>query len=54
MTAQEIASAIIYLRKVFVGPAEIENFMRTIKALEEEYRRVRNGNITEACSACQN
>lgn len=54
MTAQEIASAIVYLRKVFVGPAEVENFMRTIKALEEEYRRVRNGDKVGACSTCQN
>lgn len=40
MTSQELASTIIYLRKVFVGPLEVDNFMSTLSALEREYRRV--------------
>lgn len=42
MTARDLANAIVYLRKVFVGPMEVDTFIRTIKALEDEYRRVRN------------
>jgi hypothetical protein len=39
MTPTEIANTIHYLRKVFVGPAEVETFMSTLSALEVEYRR---------------
>jgi len=42
MTAQDLANAIAYLRKVFVGPMEVDTFIRTMRALEDEYRRVSN------------
>lgn len=42
MTAQEIANAITYLRKVFVGPLEVDAFVKTMTALEREYRRLRD------------
>lgn len=41
MTSQELASTITYLRKVFVGPFEVDNFVSTLSALEREYQRVR-------------
>lgn len=47
MTAQDIANAIVYLRKVFVGPAEVETFIKTMNALEKEYRRLRNSDKTK-------
>lgn len=47
MTAQDIANTIVYLRKVFVGPAEVETFIKTMSALENEYRRLRNQEKTK-------
>lgn len=41
MTSQELANTITYLRKVFVGPFEVDNFLSTLSALEREYQRVR-------------
>ena len=41
MTAQDIANTITYLRKVFVGPTEVDTFIRTLHALENEYMRLR-------------
>lgn len=40
MTPTDIANTIQYLRKVFVGPAEVETFLHTLAVLENEYRRV--------------
>lgn len=40
MTAQDIANTITYLRKVFVGPSEVETFIKTMLALESEYARL--------------
>jgi hypothetical protein len=39
MTPTDIANTIHYLRKVFVGPAEVETFLHTLAVLENEYRR---------------
>lgn len=42
MKALDIYNAIVYLRKVFVGPAEVETFIKTMQALEKEYYRLRS------------
>lgn len=42
MTARDVANTIAYLRKVFVGPLEVDTFIKTMSALESEYRRLSN------------
>lgn len=39
MTKQEIAAAIDFLQRLFVGPAEQERLFRTIEALRNELSR---------------
>lgn len=47
MTSQELANTITYLRKVFVGPLEVDNFLSTLSALEREYQRVQKEEKTK-------